>query len=152
MNDGKTYRWLRVLEYVGTLGFINDAVAKRNIKGSKTLTKGVIRESFIGDTPIETEGYRDGLSHDEIIVACRNVGLNLECGGCAAVFYTGYGAPHDENCSADKSTVEEKARVVRIVTDLQQANQRAVNLQDHAYEAAIRADLCREIIDRIETI
>lgn len=106
-EDGnKTYRWLRVLEYVGTLGFINDAVAKRNVKGSKTLTKGEIRESFIGDTPMAIENRRDGLSHEEIIVACRNVGLNLECGGCASVFYTGTDAPHDENCSAGACFLE----------------------------------------------
>ena len=32
-----------------------------------------------------------GLSHVELIVACKNIGVDLECGACASVFYTGTG-------------------------------------------------------------
>lgn len=43
---------------------------------------------------------KDGLTHDEIKIACRNIGINLDCGGCASAFYTGYGGdPHDEQCT-----------------------------------------------------
>ncbi len=35
--------------------------------------------------------YYDGvtLSGEELIQACKNVGINLSCGACAEVFYTG---------------------------------------------------------------
>lgn len=40
-----------------------------------------------------------GLTFDELIAACRNVGVDLTCGGCAANFFTGTGASsHDEGC------------------------------------------------------
>lgn len=36
-------------------------------------------------------------------MACRNVGINLECRGCAENFYTGKRAsPHDEDCTLNK--------------------------------------------------
>lgn len=36
-----------------------------------------------------------GLTYDQIVVACRNVGVDLRCGACAGVFYTGVTlAPH----------------------------------------------------------
>ncbi len=28
------------------------------------------------------------LSHDELVAACANVGVDLSCGACAAIFYT----------------------------------------------------------------
>lgn len=44
------------------------------------------------------------LTFEEIAIACRNVGINLECGGCASAFFTGYvGDPHDENCTQQSS-------------------------------------------------
>ena len=37
---------------------------------------------------------------DQLVVACKNIGYDLTCGQCAAVFYTGWGNyPHSENCS-----------------------------------------------------
>ena len=30
-----------------------------------------------------------GLTHDQLVQACKNVGLDLTCGGCAGVFFTG---------------------------------------------------------------
>jgi hypothetical protein len=41
------------------------------------------------------------LTHDEIVVACRNIGHDLKCGACAEVFYTGFtGDPHDLGCES----------------------------------------------------
>lgn len=34
-------------------------------------------------------GPSGGLTHEQISVACRNVGINLQCGACAEMFYTG---------------------------------------------------------------
>jgi hypothetical protein len=44
---------------------------------------------------------KDGLTHEEIIIACRNIGINLECGGCAENFYTGFNdlSPHNHYCT-----------------------------------------------------
>lgn len=43
---------------------------------------------------------RGGLTCDEILAACRNLGYDLTCGQCASVFYTGAGTcPHDSSCS-----------------------------------------------------
>jgi hypothetical protein len=32
-----------------------------------------------------------GLTEKELVVACKNVGVDLTCGACAGVFYTGSG-------------------------------------------------------------
>lgn len=41
-----------------------------------------------------------GLTYEELLVACKNVGINLDCGGCAANFYTGVNdIVHDKNCT-----------------------------------------------------
>lgn len=43
---------------------------------------------------------RDGLTHEEIVVACRNIGYDMTCGACAALFYTGGGGyDHDPGCT-----------------------------------------------------
>lgn len=34
-------------------------------------------------------------SQRELIEACKNIGYDLNCGGCAAIFYTGVGLPGD---------------------------------------------------------
>lgn len=69
------------------------------------------------DGPEEREkmNKNNGLTHDEIAVACRNIGINLECGGCAENFYTGYNDPnhHDSHCSK-KQKVWELVKVRRI--------------------------------------
>lgn len=31
----------------------------------------------------------DGLTHEELIVACKNIGHDLTCGACAGVFFSG---------------------------------------------------------------
>ena len=50
-------------------------------------------------------GTGGDLTHDEIVIACRNFGIDITCGNCAMLFYTGFGGyPHDEHC---KTAVEE---------------------------------------------
>lgn len=42
-----------------------------------------------------------GLTYDQLVVACRNIGYNLTCGRCAEVFYTGISlAEHDAGCTS----------------------------------------------------
>lgn len=41
------------------------------------------------------------LTEKEIQTACRNIGYDITCGACAAIFYTGVGLPldrHDPHC------------------------------------------------------
>lgn len=38
-----------------------------------------------------------GLAYAEMKQACRNVGVDLDCGACAAVFYTGLAMVGDEH-------------------------------------------------------
>lgn len=46
----------------------------------------------------------DGLTHEQLVVACANIGYDLTCGQCASVFYTGTGIyPHDETCKTPKA-------------------------------------------------
>jgi hypothetical protein len=48
--------------------------------------------------PKDTKG--GSLSYEEIIIACKNIGFNLECGACAMLFYTGFGGyEHEPNCN-----------------------------------------------------
>lgn len=40
-----------------------------------------------------------GLTHDEIVIACKNIGFDIECGACAGLFYTGTSlGEHDPGC------------------------------------------------------
>lgn len=57
-----------------------------------------------------------GLTHGEIIIACRNMGINLECGGCAENFYTGFNDPlhHDDKICAKKQKIRERVKVRKI--------------------------------------
>lgn len=55
-------------------------------------------ETFINTDSIR-RSLQGGLSYEEIYIACRNVGINLECGGCASEFYSGHSEEHDKNCS-----------------------------------------------------
>lgn len=44
-----------------------------------------------------------GLTFDEVVRALKNIGYDLTCGQCAAVFYTGSGTyPHDPTCTSPK--------------------------------------------------
>lgn len=46
----------------------------------------------------------NGLTHEQLVIACRNIGYDLTCGQCASVFYTGIGIyPHDSTCKTPKS-------------------------------------------------
>ena len=42
------------------------------------------------------------LTHEQAVQACANVGVDLTCGACAAVFYTGVGSPHDVHTCAGR--------------------------------------------------
>lgn len=49
---------------------------------------------------------REGLSHDQIKIACKNVGVDLDCGACELMFYTGHGdrvGPH--TCPGERADV-----------------------------------------------
>lgn len=42
------------------------------------------------------------ITHEQAVQACANVGVDLTCGACAAVFYTGVGSPHDVHTCAGR--------------------------------------------------
>ncbi len=47
------------------------------------------------------------LMHDELVAACANIGVDLCCGYCAAVFLTGIGTSgHDEGCRTTRAFPE----------------------------------------------
>lgn len=55
-----------------------------------------------------TRMVHDGLTHAELIVACKNIGFDLTCDACATLFYTGAsegtpGMPYEHTCHAYKS-------------------------------------------------
>jgi hypothetical protein len=53
----------------------------------------------------------NGLTHEEMVVACRNIGFDLTCGACASLFYTGT-APyaHDTSCQTPGTTKGEPCK------------------------------------------
>lgn len=53
------YRLLRILEYTGSREFIDDAMERRGVKGTKRVPSlgGVIREALLGDTPELIDDY-----------------------------------------------------------------------------------------------
>jgi hypothetical protein len=50
--DKPKYRVLRIIEYVGDRDWVDDQIAKRQVKGSYVIPngRGVVREAMIGDT------------------------------------------------------------------------------------------------------
>ena len=45
------------------------------------------------------------LTSEQVKAACSNIGINLDCGGCAALFYTGFGGyEHDASCSNENAS------------------------------------------------
>ena len=60
-DEQKTYRMLRVLEYTGSLEFINKAMEQRGVKGTRLISTGnppaVIREAILGDTAELIDDY-----------------------------------------------------------------------------------------------
>ncbi len=64
------------------------------------------------------------LTGDEILRACRNMGIDLACGACMSVFYTGaeHGVPHDEDCAwsrRERQAVEDFDRIALLQAELQ---------------------------------
>lgn len=58
--------------------------------------------------PARTPG---GLTSEELVVACKNIGFDLSCGACAGVFYTGSGmGAHtcDENQRTPRTLTAER--------------------------------------------
>lgn len=55
--------------------------------------------------PASTTLFAGALSADDLVKACANVGVDLTCGACASVFYTGaaLGTPHDDGCKSARS-------------------------------------------------
>ena len=53
-----------------------------------------------------------GLTHDELIAACKNVGFDLSCGACACAFFTGHGGvyEHDAGCFTPKAVDRSAAK------------------------------------------
>ncbi len=43
-----------------------------------------------------------GLTHGELVVACKNIGFDLTCGACASIFFCGMGLPNDTH-TCDKT-------------------------------------------------
>jgi hypothetical protein len=65
-----------------------------------------------------------GLTHTEIEVACRNVGIDLSCGACATLFYTGTDAEdlsHSTNCPRQeqlhKNVLDGRYDVARVLVE-----------------------------------
>lgn len=44
------------------------------------------------------------MSYDDMVRACTNIGYDLKCGACAAIFFTGIGLPKDRHDDRCKST------------------------------------------------
>lgn len=64
-----------------------------------------------------------GLTHEQIIIACKNIGYDLTCGSCAAVFFTGYGGyPH--TCASTDPVVSEVAALEAQLTAARAENER----------------------------
>ena len=63
---------------------------------------------------LETPRSGDGLTHANLVVACRNIGFDLTCGACAALFYTGFGGEeHEPTCNTRSGGLEDGTKVAR---------------------------------------
>src|ERR1019366_9566605 len=64
------------------------------------------------------------LKFDQLVVACKNIGYDLTCGQCAAVFYTGWGNyPHHKGCSTVALQSDEITALRAEVQELRSINQ-----------------------------
>jgi hypothetical protein len=56
------------------------------------------------------------LTFEQARVACSNIGVNLDCGGCAALFYTSFGGyEHDASCT-NENVVSLDTRATKALT------------------------------------
>lgn len=49
----------------------------------------------IADLEAEVDRLRGRPSTEDLIKACQNIGYDLTCATCAAIFWTGFALPHD---------------------------------------------------------
>lgn len=69
-----------------------------------------------------TEMGSGGLTYEQIQVACKNIGHDLSCGACAAIFFTGVGLPWDKHScdkSKEKSAAETMGALMRRIDRLE---------------------------------
>lgn len=78
-----------------------------------------LRALHDGVSATATSTKSDGLTHAEIAVACRNVGIDLSCDACAEVFYTG-SAMHEH--THEDGLAAERARTDALVKALPRCN------------------------------
>ena len=56
------------------------------------------------------------LTHDQLMGACSNIGVNLDCGGCAALFYTSFGGyEHGPQCT-NENVASSDTRATKALT------------------------------------
>lgn len=60
-------RILRVIEYTGTDEFLQYCIDNRQVKGTKTLGNGTIREAILGDTPEILSRYTEQALQEEVL-------------------------------------------------------------------------------------
>jgi hypothetical protein len=68
---------------------------------------------LMGRTDTTTPVMALGLTHDEIKIACKNVGVDLDCDACAEVFYTG-AAMHEHKHGEKPAAIDDVAETIRV--------------------------------------
>jgi len=48
-------------------------------------------------TTIQPNSDSGPLTFAELVIACKNIGYDLNCGACASIFYCGFALPGDEH-------------------------------------------------------
>lgn len=61
--SNQMFRILRVLEYIGTREFIDAAIGRRSVKGSKELRTGTIREVILHEELITAAPETDQINN-----------------------------------------------------------------------------------------
>ena len=81
------------------------------------------------------------LSFDDLKQACKNIGFDLSCGECAAIFFTGWGGySHDDSCT----THLEARGLAETIDNVREA------LGQEATHYYIVADDVKELVEAVE--
>jgi hypothetical protein len=92
---------------------------------------------------VEAGQYSCGLTFDELIIACRNVGIDLSCSLCAIMFFTGTGTGTGKH-SAECFSYREARTYAEVLDNIREALGQAMT------HYLVMADDVKELVEAIE--
>jgi hypothetical protein len=108
-----------IVQHVNAREVANGALwtAEARLKGTTEAIPGIVaaaterlRAELVQKRP---------LTHEDLVIACTNIGVDITCGRCAGVFFTGSASePHDPTCTTSRAADELIAEAHETLADV----------------------------------